>query len=184
FTRAGYRQWGLKMQDDVSDGVRKLVADGIADPKRVCIVGASYGGYAALAGATLSPDLYACAVSVAGVSDLRMLLTSTVPWGTTFDNQFMTARLGLRYGDEARLDATSPVLHADQVRCPILLLHGKKDTTVPVEHSNDMNTALLRAGKSVKYVKFDSDDHYFTLEATRITMLTEVESFLKANIGN
>jgi dipeptidyl aminopeptidase/acylaminoacyl peptidase len=183
FTKAGALQWGLKMQDDISDGVKQMIADGIADPKRICIVGASYGGYAALAGATLSPDLYACAVSVAGISDLRTLLSWEVPWGHAFDENFLRSRLGLRYADEKRLEQTSPLLHVDQVRCPILLMHGKNDTTVPVEQSQDMRKALTRAGKTVKYVQFDSDDHYFTLAATRIQMLTELERFLSANIG-
>lgn len=183
FTKAGALQWGLKMQDDISDGVAKLIADGVADPKRICIVGASYGGYAALAGATFTPDLYACAVSVAGIADLRVLVTETVPWGTTSETP-MSMRLGLRYAGAKRLEDTSPLLHPDKVRCPILLMHGKYDTTVPIQHSEDMRDALINAGKSVQLVQFDSDDHYFTLAATRIQMLTELEKFLKQTIGN
>src|SRR6185503_59798 len=102
FTEAGLQQWGLKMQDDITDGVKQMIADGIADPKRVCIVGASYGGYAALAGATLSPDLYACAASFAGISDLRRMLSWEVPWGSA-PYSFWTSRIGLRHADSDRL---------------------------------------------------------------------------------
>ncbi len=185
FNHAGFHQWGLKMQDDISDGVKKLIADGIADGKRVCIVGASYGGYAALAGATFSPDLYACAVSVAGVSNLgdMMAMERRRSGDNSQTVSFWNSRIG---GEEdgARLDATSPALHADQVRAPVLLMHGKLDTTVPYLQSEMERDALTRAGKKVEFVTFDGDDHYFSLASTRIQMLTALEKFLKENIGN
>lgn len=186
FTEAGLHQWGLKMQDDISDGVKKLVADGIADPKRVCIVGASYGGYAALAGATFSPDLYACAVSVAGVSDLPAMLTwESEQAGRHSQNvSFWASRIGDATADAARLHATSPALHADQVRAPVLLLHGIGDTTVPIEQSEEERDALVRAGKKVEFVQLPGTDHYLSLAETRIQVLTEIERFLKTNIGN
>ena len=186
FDAAGFHQWGLKMQDDISDGVKKLVADGIADPKRVCIVGASYGGYAALAGATFSPELYACAVSISGVSDLAQWMHNVrVAAGDRSQSMsFWLSRIGSRDEDEARLEATSPALHADQVRVPILLMHGKLDTTVPYSQSEEERDALRRAGKSVQFVTFANDDHYMRLGETRIQMLTALEQFLRANIGN
>lgn len=186
FTEAGFHQWGLKMQDDISDGVKKLIADGIADPKRVCIVGASFGGYAALAGAAFSPDLYACAVSFAGISDLPQVFADTAK-RTGKDSRemaFWETRIGDRFGDSQHLEATSPDLHADQVRCPVLLMHGEGDTTVPIEQSELMEAALRKAGKNVRFVRFAGEDHYLNLAETRIRMLSELEAFLAANIGS
>jgi dipeptidyl aminopeptidase/acylaminoacyl peptidase len=185
FTEAGLHQWGLKMQDDISDGVRKLVADGIADPKRVCIVGASYGGYAALAGAALSPDLYACAVSFAGISDLpAMLRGERARFGKdSAAVSFWISRIGSPYDDSDQLRATSPARQAAQVRCPVLLMHGEGDVTVPIEQSELMDKALRAAGKPVEFIRFPGEDHYFVLADTRIRMLKETEAFLKKNIG-
>jgi dipeptidyl aminopeptidase/acylaminoacyl peptidase len=187
FTDAGLHQWGLKMQDDITDGTKKLVADGIADPKRVCIVGASYGGYAALAGATFTPDLYACAVSFAGVSNLHnMLVREGARFGdeTTSPASFWISRIGDVSADAARIDATSPALHADQVKIPVLLMHGVGDTTVPIEQSEEERDALQKAGKKVEFIQFEGEDHYLNLAETRIRVLTEIERFLKANIGS
>jgi dipeptidyl aminopeptidase/acylaminoacyl peptidase len=183
FTNAGLHQWGLKMQDDITDGAKKAIADGIADPKRICIVGASYGGYAALAGATFTPDLYACAVSVAGVSDLpAMLLDERTRNGNQSTTvSFWQSRIG---DDSAQLDATSPARHAAQVKCPILLLHGDGDTTVAIAQSETEEAALKAAGKSVRFVRLDGDDHYLRVATTRIQVLKEIEAFLAANIGN
>ena len=187
FTEAGLHQWGLKMQDDITDGVRKLIADGVADPKRICIVGGSYGGYAALAGATFTPDLYKCAVSFAGVSNLRSMLERAGAGTVGIDSflgSFWISRIGDLSNDSAQIDATSPALHADKVKIPILLMHGTHDTTVPIEESEQEAAALKRAGKQVTFIKFDSDDHYFSLAATRIGMLTQLEKFLHDNIGS
>jgi len=186
FEEAGYGEWGLKMQDDVTDGVKKLIADGIADPKRICIVGASYGGYAALAGAAFTPDLYACAVSFAGVSDLgKFLRTRASDYGSdSWMISTWTRYIGNRYGDSDKLSATSPAANAAKIKCPVLLLHGAGDTTVRIDQSEDMRDALQKAGKQVQFVKFDSDSHYMLLADTRIRVLTETEAFLKKNIGN
>jgi dipeptidyl aminopeptidase/acylaminoacyl peptidase len=185
YTDAGLQQWGLKMQDDISDGVKKLIADGIADPKRICIVGASYGGYAALAGATFTPDLYACAASFAGVSDLRGQLHDE-----NLDNgqdsktlSFWYSRIGSIFDDPDKLDNTSPARHADQVKCPILLMHGEGDTTVRIDQSELENGALKAAGKNVTFVRFPGEDHYLNTAITRIAMLKELEKFLAAHIG-
>ncbi|HXC55895.1 MAG TPA: S9 family peptidase [Rhizomicrobium sp.] len=185
FDAAGFHQWGLKMQDDISDGVKKLIADGVVDPKRICIVGASYGGYAALAGATFTPELYACAASFAGVSDLGgMMAMETRRNGSNSQTlSFWTSRIGSASDDSVRLDATSPAQHAGQVRAPILLMHGKLDTTVPFLQSEEERDALTRAGKKVEFVAMEGDDHYLSLAETRIQMLRTLEAFLKENIG-
>ncbi len=186
FTQAGMHQWGLKMQDDLTDGVSKLAADGIADPKRVCIVGASYGGYAALAGAALTPDVYACAVSFAGISDLpKMLRAERARFGKDSGVvAFWTSRIGSTYEDSERLGATSPARHADAVKCPVLLMHGEGDTTVPIEQSELMADAMKSAGKNVEFIRFPGEDHYFNFADTRIRFLKETEAFLKKNIGD
>jgi dipeptidyl aminopeptidase/acylaminoacyl peptidase len=185
FVRAGHGQWGLKMQDDITDGVRKLIADGSVDPKRICIVGASYGGYAALAGAAFTPDLYACAVSYAGVSDLDLMLSRDLHHVSEEDSLYsiLAARIGDPSRDSARIAATSPAKHADQIKIPVLLMHASDDTTVLIEQSVVMNEALQKAGKNVRFVKVEGDDHYLDLSSTRIRLLNETEQFLKANIG-
>jgi dipeptidyl aminopeptidase/acylaminoacyl peptidase len=187
FTRQGAHQWGLKMQDDLADGVAKLVADGIVDSKRVCIVGASYGGYAALAAAAFGGATYACAASFAGIGDLdAMLHREELDNGRdSADVAFWKSRIGDRHSDAdaARIDATSPIRHVDKIAIPILLLHATGDTTVPIAQSRDMRDALQRAHKNVTYVEIDGDDHYLDLAATRIRVLSEIEKFLAANIG-
>ncbi len=185
FRGAGFGQWGRKMQDDVSDGVKKLIADGIADPKRICIVGASYGGYAALAGATFTPDLYACAVSYAGIADLRSILG--VARGSGADSSAMhywEDRVGTSYSDSKSLTEISPAFHADQVRVPVLLLHSNTDTVVPILQSVREMNALTDAGKKVRFVKLEGSDHDMDHSDVRLSVLKETEAFLAANIGN
>jgi dipeptidyl aminopeptidase/acylaminoacyl peptidase len=186
FTQAGLHQWGLKMQDDITDGVLKLIADGIVDPKRICIVGASFGGYTALAGAAFTPDLYACAVSVNGVSDLpRMLTSEAQDYG--YDGKaysFWVSRMGDPSADSARLKATSPAMNAAKVRCPVMLIHTAGDTTVRIEQGEEMERALKSAGLPVEFVRIEGDDHYLELADTRIRILNETEAFLAKYIGN
>ena len=130
--------------------MKKLVADGIADPKRICIVGGSYGGYMALAGASFSPDLYACAISYAGPSDLNRQLYRL----TSFESKGISIwkrRIGADV-DGSMLDRVSPANYAAQVKIPVLLLHSEKDTTVPIVQSEIEEKALKAAGKQVQFV--------------------------------
>jgi dipeptidyl aminopeptidase/acylaminoacyl peptidase len=177
FEKAGFAQWGLKMQDDVTDGTAWVIDQKLADPKRICIVGWSYGGYAALMGAIKTPDLYRCAASMAGVTDLRRRLDRA--------NQSRFADLNLpRFdSDPATIDENSPVLHADRIRIPIFLAHGRRDFTVSIEDSEAMEDALRRAGKPVRTLYFDSDDHYLFREDDRIAFLKALEGFLAENLG-
>ncbi|MGA7675603.1 MAG: S9 family peptidase [Rhizomicrobium sp.] len=186
FMEAGYGQWGLKMQDDITDGVKKLIADGIADPKRICIYGGSYGGYAALAGAAFTPDLYACAASWAGVSDLRQFLATRKESSSAYSAEVSawTRFIGDRSDDATKLDAASPALNADKIKCPVLLMHGKDDATVRIDQSEEMDEALRHAGKKVTLIEIDKETHYMQMSSTRIQVLTELEKFLKENIGN
>jgi len=187
FTKASFGQWGTgKMQGDITDGVKKLIADGIADPKRICIVGAAYGGYAALAGATFTPDLYACAVSFAGLADAGSVLGNATKY-TGKDSEavnYWRSRLGTSATDAVYLASISPARHAGDVKVPILLIHCKNDLTVPIDQSVLEEGALKNAGKNVQFVQIDGDDHYMTIAATRIEVLKQTEAFLKAHIGN
>jgi dipeptidyl aminopeptidase/acylaminoacyl peptidase len=175
---AGYRQWGKRMQDDVSDGVKAMVSQGIADPQRVCIVGASYGGYAALAGAAFTPELYACAISVAGISDLSRLIgyvTSQVGRGSD-SVEYWRDHIG-QPGTPAVV-ATSPINSIATIRAPILLLHGADDTVVPLDQSQRMADALKAAGKPHVFKVLPGEDHWLSGSATRLRMLQEIDGFL------
>jgi dipeptidyl aminopeptidase/acylaminoacyl peptidase len=175
---AGRKGWGDGlMQTDVEDGVAALVKSAQVDPARVCIMGGSYGGYAALAGATLTPDLYACAVSVNGLSDPEGMLADVQRGGS----QSIVAewwRESMGADDKEHLRKISPLRHADQVKVPILLLHGIEDTVVPVEQSRRMSARLERAKRDVKYVELGGDDHWLSSASTRTQMLREIETFL------
>lgn len=183
-TDAGRRQWGKRMQDDVSDSVAWAVKQGLSDPKRVCIVGASYGGYAALAGATMTPDLYRCVVAVAGVSDLpKMISQEKDDAGASKSNavNYWVEHMGA--DDRAAIEAASPRRLVNRVKAPILLIHGRDDTVVRFEQSAGMASALKSAGKNVKLVELRGEDHWLSKTATRQQMLTELEAFLKEHLG-
>lgn len=184
FLEAGYGEWGRKMQTDLSDGVRWLAAEGIIDPARVCIVGASYGGYAAMAGLTLDSEVYRCGVAVAGVSDLRRMVNWEAEQARHKNNQ--TVRYWNRFMGAARLndralDALSPAFLATSVESPLLLIHGRDDTVVPIEQSRVMAEALRRAGKPVEFVELPGEDHWLSRSATRQQMLAETVRFLEVN---
>jgi dipeptidyl aminopeptidase/acylaminoacyl peptidase len=184
FVEAGFGQWGRKMQTDLSDGVRYLAAQDVIDPKRVCIVGASYGGYAALAGATLDPGVYRCAVDVSGPAELAKF----VAWGKARagDEGVAGQRYWLRYMgvtalNDPRLEAISPADLADKVTIPILIVHGKDDTVVPFEQSQLMADALARAGKPYQLVVLNHEDHWLSRGDTRLQMLQATMDFLQKN---
>ncbi|NWG93380.1 MAG: S9 family peptidase [Parvularculaceae bacterium] len=183
FLSAGFGEWGRKMQDDITDGVTKLVADGIADPERICIVGASYGGYAALAGATLTPDLYACAVSVNGVSDLLSLIGRAAKRSDLAED-YWDVRLGSRFRDADALHEVSPAKNADRAGPPIMLIHGRDDTVVPFSHSVKMHDALKAAGKPVELVELKGEDHWLSRSASRTATLSKSLEFINRHIGD
>jgi dipeptidyl aminopeptidase/acylaminoacyl peptidase len=181
---AGYGQWGRKMQSDLSDGVRDLAAKGTIDPKRVCIVGASYGGYAALAGITLDAGVYRCAVSVAGLADLHRFLAwrrSRQGYSKSRVLRYWDRFMGASSPDDPILDQISPVKHLDKASAPLLLIHGKDDTVVPFEQSQIMADAMKKAGKSVEFVTLEGEDHWLSRSETRLQMLQATVKFLEAN---
>jgi dipeptidyl aminopeptidase/acylaminoacyl peptidase len=179
FLSAGFGQYGRKMQTDLSDGVRYLVSQGLVDPKRVCIVGASYGGYAALAGVTLDTGVYRCAVSVAGVADMARMVTWDKNRSTVASERYWKHFVGVDQGGS--FDDISPIRHVAKVDVPILLIHGADDTVVPIEQSRMMSEALVRAGKHVELLTLKSEDHWLTSGETRLEMLQATVGFLERN---
>jgi dipeptidyl aminopeptidase/acylaminoacyl peptidase len=179
---AGYGQWGRKMQSDLSDGVRALAKKGQIDPARVCIMGASYGGYAALAGAVFDASVYRCAVSLAGPSDLRRMLAyerETMSGANNDVLRYWDRFMGAKSPNDPSLDDLSPALHADKAVIPILLIHGKDDTVVNFDQSAEMLKALKRAGKSAELVTLKGEDHWLSRGETRLQMLTAAVDFLE-----
>jgi dipeptidyl aminopeptidase/acylaminoacyl peptidase len=181
FVSAGFGEWGRKMQTDLSDGVRYLAKEGVIDPGRVCIVGASYGGYAALAGVTLDPGVFRCAVSVAGISDLKRFLQWINLEHSHISNRYWDRFMGVENYRDLNLDSISPIRHLDQVNVPVLLIHGRDDTVVPFEQSDIMLSAMKRVNKNVELVTLKREDHWLSRSATRLQMLQSSMAFLKAN---
>jgi dipeptidyl aminopeptidase/acylaminoacyl peptidase len=182
FTSAGFGQWGRKMQTDLSDGVRYLAKEGIVDSARVCIMGGSYGGYAALAGVSLDPGVYRCAISIAGISDLKRLLQRAENRGSgTWVERYWDRFMGVTGPEDPVLDKLSPIRHLDAVNVPVLLIHGLDDTVVPFKQSSLMFEALTGAGKKVQLVTLKHEDHWLSRSETRLQMLQASVAFLRAN---
>jgi dipeptidyl aminopeptidase/acylaminoacyl peptidase len=179
---AGLQRWGLEMQDDLTDAVQWAVEQKVADARRICIVGASYGGYAALMGAVKTPDLYRCAASFAGVSDLQDLIAHASEYIGGADA--IERQIGKYWGDRERLRATSPALQAERIRVPVLLVHGTSDRSVPVDQSVGMAKALRKAGKTVRYVEQEGGDHQLSRTSHHVQWLSELEKFLDQNLGS
>ena len=180
FRLAGYGRWGAEMQNDVSDGIAALAASGYIDPERVCIIGGSYGGYSALAGGAYSPELYRCIVSINGVSDLpRMLKSEKRRYGKDhWVVSYWSRIIGNSKTEIDKLKSISPVHFAADFKAPVLLLHGRDDTVVPIKQSDIMYKALRRADKSVELIRLKGEDHWLSSSATRLQLLTEIDQFL------
>tara|TARA_B100000029_G_C17592898_1_gene963127 strand:+ start:901 stop:2838 length:1938 start_codon:yes stop_codon:yes gene_type:complete len=178
FMKAGLGQWGGQMQEDVEDATSWAINKGIADPERICIVGGSYGGYAALMGAATS-DLYKCSVSFAGVSDLLYLLDDSRRYGGE-----ETLRIMLGNKSRQELKDTSPVNLANKIKIPVLLVQGDDDSRVLLKHGQKMRDAMEEAGVNYKYIEQEDSDHFLTLKRNRLQFFQETEKFLKNHIGN
>jgi acetyl esterase/lipase len=177
---AGDKQWGLAMQDDLTDGLTYLVSAGLADAKRVCIVGGSYGGYAALWGAVKDPDQYRCSVSLNGVSDIIALLQDDIGH---FKYEPISRRIGDLVNDRDALKATSPINFVDKIKAPILLVHSRDDGRVDIKQSRRMADKLKAAGKVVEFIEVEKGEHFLENEASRITFLTALEGFLAKHLA-
>jgi dipeptidyl aminopeptidase/acylaminoacyl peptidase len=176
---AGYGEWGRKMQTDLSDGVRHLAGQGLVDPKRVCIIGASYGGYAALAGAAFDGDVYRCAVSVAGVADLKRQVTYSRSMGGISTQRYWHRFMGADDPNAPILAERSPARHIEAIKIPILLIHGQDDTVVHPEQSKIMAEALRKAGKPVELVMQKGADHWLSRGDTRLQTLESLVAFVE-----
>jgi dienelactone hydrolase len=185
FAELGYGEWGRAMQDDITDVVQHLVDQGSVDPKRICIVGASYGGYAALAGAALTPELYRCAVSVAGISDLAEFITwRKRKWGADSEGYtYWLKSIGDPDRDAAKLAATSPALIAPAIKVPVLLIHGDDDFIVPVAQSVAMKKALEKAGKSTELIRLRDEGHSGWTDENEKLALIAIDRFLWQHLG-
>jgi dipeptidyl aminopeptidase/acylaminoacyl peptidase len=172
FTAKGAGQWGLAMQNDLNDAVTALAKDGIADPKRVCMVGASYGGYAAMRAAQRDNSIYRCAVAYAGVSDLNRM--------QQHNSDFLGsgARKDWLKMQAPDLKGVSPINFAKDFSVPILMVHGKKDRVVPIAQSRDLAQVLRKNGKDVIYIEQPAADHHFTRGEDRLQFLQALEAFL------
>lgn len=177
FWEASFRQWGKTMQDDITDGVKYVIQQGIADPKRVAIYGGSYGGYATLAGLAFTPELYACGVDYVGVSNLFTFLKTIPPYWKPMLDMFYEM-VGNPEKDKDLLAAASPVLHADRIRAPLLIAQGAQDPRVNVDESDQMVAALQKHGVPVEYIVKDNEGHGFHNEENRFEFYEAMERFL------
>jgi acetyl esterase/lipase len=180
---AGWKQWGRAMQDDLADGVKWAVSQGHADAKRVCIGGASYGGYAALMGLIRDPDLYRCGFEWVGVTDLNLLYD--VGWSDASDvykKHGMPMLIGDREGDAGLLKAASPLAQVDKLQRPLLMAHGRFDVRVPVVHGEKLRDALKARGAEPEWVVYD-EGHGWSKAQTKLDFWTRVEKFLDKHIG-
>lgn len=182
--QAGFRQWGQAMQDDLADGVRWAVDQGVADPARVCIVGSSYGGYAALMGLVRQADVFRCAASFAGLGELERLFDSR-SWSdsSTWQRHGLPRLVGDRKADWDRLREYSPLQQAARIKGPLLLGHGKIDERVPVSHSEDLAAALKPHNPQVQLVVYEREGHGLSAPENRIDWWTRVERFLAEHLA-
>ncbi|MEN8151181.1 MAG: S9 family peptidase [Planctomycetota bacterium] len=182
FVNAGDREWGGKMQDDISDGVAWLIEEGYSDPEKIAIYGGSYGGYAVLAGMTFTPELYACGVDIVGPSNLITFSTSIPPYWEPLRALFQR-RVGNFETEEEFLRERSPLFSVDEIRAPLYIAQGKNDPRVKVEESLQIVAALEKAGKTVKYIEFPDEGHGFAKPENRLTHYAAAEAFLAEHLG-
>lgn len=181
FLEASYKQWGLKMQDDITDGVKWLIEKGIANPNRIAIYGGSYGGYATLAGLTFTPDLYACGIDYVGVSNLFTFMQTIPPYWRPM-LEMMYEQVGHPEHDADQLAATSPALHADKIKVPLFVAQGANDPRVNKAESDQMVEALRQRGVVVEYMVKDNEGHGFHNQENRFDFYRAMERFLKAHL--
>jgi dipeptidyl aminopeptidase/acylaminoacyl peptidase len=181
FWKAGFKQWGRKMQDDITDGVNYLIREGIADPNRIAIYGGSYGGYAVLAGLTFTPHMYAAGIDYVGVSNIFTLLETIPPYWEQ-GRQMLYEMIGDPEKDRELLQGVSPVFHADQIRAPLLVAQGANDPRVKKAESDQIVEALRKRGVDVQYIIKENEGHGFRNEENRFDLYREMEKFLAKHL--
>lgn len=181
FERAGRLQWGRAMQDDVADAVKWAVAQGIADPNRICIYGGSYGGYAAIWGVIKDPELYRCAVGYVGVYDMPLFFKGDGSDASRSRNigQYLRSHVG---AEQEYLQSISPVHHVDKIQVPLFIVHGSKDVRVPIIHANNLRKALDNAGKPYEWMVKDDGHGFFKVE-NRGELYDAMLNFFNKHIG-
>ncbi|MES2126428.1 MAG: prolyl oligopeptidase family serine peptidase [Pseudomonadota bacterium] len=185
--RAGWKQWGLKMQDDIADGTRWAIGQGYADAQRICIGGASYGGYAALMGLVNDPGLYRCAIDWVGVTDIALMVEGRWTFRDNLPEEWkeygIPELVGDVSADAAQFKATSPLQQAARITQPLLLAYGGSDRRVPAYHGKKFYDAVSAVNKQVEWVEYPGEGHGWALPATRIDFWGRVEKFLAQQIG-
>lgn len=183
FWQSGFKEWGRKMQDDLTDGVLWAVNEGIADKSRLAIYGGSYGGYAALAGAAFTPDLYCCAVSYVGPSNLFTLLESIPPYWEPY-REMEYEEIGHPVNDKELLESVSPVFHAENIKIPLLVAQGANDVRVKKAESDQIVEAVRKTGRDVVYLVKDNEGHGFQNEENRFDFYRALEEFFRKHLGS
>ena len=181
FWEASFKEWGKKMQNDITDGVEYLKKEGIADPKRIAIYGGSYGGYATLAGVTFTPDLYACAVDYVGVANLFTFMNTIPPYWKPYLDQFYEM-VGDPKKDSLLLAEASPVLHADKIKVPLFIAQGANDPRVNKAESDQIVAALKQRGIDVEYMVKDNEGHGFRNQNNRFDFYGAMEKFFDTHL--
>ena len=181
FERAGFGNWGTSMQDDLTDGTQSLINDGVVDPERICIYGASYGGYAALMGAVREPDLYKCAIGSMGVYNLPMMFTE----GDIPDDERGLNYLKKVLGSDTNVQKTrSPVFNASKIKAEVLLIHGAEDKRAPILQAESLMKAFDEIGKKYEWIKLNNEAHGYYDENNRVAVYKKILKFLDKNIGD
>ena len=180
---AGFKQWGLAMQDDITDGVEWLIKQGIVDKDRICLYGGSYGGYATLWGLIKTPELYRCGVAVAAVTDINLM------FDITWSDMARASQGWLEYGardqigdpdkDAQKFRSVSPLYNAERLKAPVLLAYGAADVRVPLKHGLEFRSALADNHKTYEWVVYDNEGHGFNKDENRFDFYRRVDAFLK-----
>ncbi|MFZ6862886.1 alpha/beta fold hydrolase [Undibacterium sp. Ji67W] len=182
---AGFKQWGLAMQEDIADGARWAIAQGYADPKRICIAGASYGGYATLMGLAKNPELFKCGFEWIGVTDLNLLFE--LSWLSDMSEESQKYSMPVLVGDPVKdakqLKETSPINIADQIKQPLLMAYGGSDRRVPIKHGESFRDAVTKTNKQVEWIQYVDEGHGWHLVKNRVDFWSRVEKFLEKNLA-
>ena len=181
FWEKSFKQWGKTMQDDITDGVQWLIKEGIANPDKIGIYGASYGGYATLAGLTFTPDLYACGVDYVGVSSLFTFMESMPPYWELY-REMMYEMVGHPEKDKELLASSSPLMHVDKIKVPLFIAQGANDPRVKKSESDQIVEALKQKGIDVPYMVKDDEGHGFYNEENRFDFYREMSAFLEKHL--
>jgi len=182
FWEAGFKQWGLAIQDDITDGVKWLIGQGIADPKRVGIYGGSFGGYCTLAGLAFTPDVYACGVDYVGVSNIFSWINAIPPYWKPYREMFYEM-IGDPEKDKELLEKASPLFHVDNIKASLFVAQGANDPRVPKAESDQMVEALKEHNIDVTYMVKDNEGHGFRNEENRFDFYRAMEKFLAKHLG-